>query len=306
MSIFYLIIGLTLLAFSANWLVESAVTISKKMKLSSAVIGFTVVAAGTSMPELATSVFAALDGNSEIALGNVIGSNIFNIVGILGIAGIITPNLINQNSKKIEIPMMMFSFIVILICSINLIISRIEGIMFLIILCFFVYYLIKNSKITHEIVEGHKNQNTLLTSFILIGSLIGLVVGSQFVLTGSIEIGKLLGLSDRVIGLTIVSIGTSLPEIGATVAAAIKGEKEMAVANVVGSNLFNAFGILGITALAQPITVDPKFLSTDLIFMMVAGLILWLLAFVKPTFHKKEGYFLISLTIGYLCYLTLS
>lgn len=305
MDIIYLIIGIALLAISSNYLVESAVTIAKRFNISSAVVGLTIVAAGTSLPELTTSVLAALDGNSAIALGNAVGSNIFNTLGILGISGLITKNIINANSKKIEIPMMIFSYALIVIFALNHNISLIEGLIAVVALIAFLFYSVKNAKVTHEIVEPVKHQSIIISIIVLIISLVGLIFGAQFALEGGIAIGKLLGLSDRVIGLTIVAIGTSLPEIGATVAAAIKGEKEMAVANVVGSNIFNSLGILGVTSIIKPIAVSPVMLTEDLSIMMYSGLLLWVLAYVRPTFAKKEGLVLSLLMIGYLSYLVL-
>lgn len=305
MGIAYLIIGLTILAISSNYLVNSSVTLAKRLKISSAVIGLTIVAMGTSLPELVTSVLAALENKSAIAIGNVVGSNIFNTLGILGIAGLITHNIINANSKKIEIPIMIFSYILMLIFSLNFNISRIEGLILISILVMFTIYSIKNAKITHEIVSGEKHQPLMINLSILLSSLIGLIVGADFALKGGISIGQMLGLSEKVIGLTIVAIGTSLPEIGATITAAIKGEKEMAVANVIGSNLFNSLGILGVTSLIKPIEVSSEMLSQDIVVMMCSGLLLWILAYTRPKFFRIEGSILLILMASYLTYLVI-
>lgn len=303
MPVFLLISGIALLALSSNYLVEAAVTIAKKFKISSAVVGLTIVAAGTSLPELTTSLIAALNQNSDIALGNAVGSNLFNTFGILGLSGLITMNYINANSKKIEIPMMVFSYSLILVFSLNLSISKIEGLIAFIMLVVFMFYSVKNAKVSHEIIEPVKNQKIFISLIVLVVSLIGLMFGADLALKGGIEIGKMIGLSDRVIGLTIVAIGTSLPEIGATITAAIKGEKEMAVANVVGSNIFNSLGILGITSMIKPISVSSAMLGEDLAFMMISGLFLWVLAYVRPSFARKEGVLLSVIMILYIGYL---
>lgn len=176
MDIIYLIVGITILAFCSNYLVEAAVTIAKRFNISSAVVGLTIVAAGTSLPELTTSVIAALDGQSDIALGNVVGSNIFNTLGILGLAGLITKNIINANSKKIEIPMMIFSYALVVIFSLNNTISLLEGIVAVVALTGFMVFSVKNAKVTHEIVDPVKNQSMLISMLVLTISLVGLIL----------------------------------------------------------------------------------------------------------------------------------
>lgn len=297
-------LGLLILGLSAKYLVQSSVTIAQKFKISNAVIGLTVIALGTSFPELITSLIASLKGEGAIAIGNVMGSNIFNILGILGLVGLITQNVINQESRRREIPVMLLSFILFLVFAWDQVISRTEGAILLSGLVLFILYSLKFAPKTptHVTISPRLFFKNF---FILILALAGLIIGADFALQGGIALGHFLGLSERVIGIVIIAIGTSLPEIGASLSAALQGEKEMAVANVVGSNIFNTLGILGATAIVQPIPVSLGALQEDMGVMIGAGILLLIISWNTSIIYRKTGIVFSLLIAAYFSYLIL-
>ncbi len=312
MSVFYIIVGFILLVIGGEFLVRSSVGLSFKLKLSKLIIGMTVVSFATSAPELLVSLQAALSGSPDLALGNVIGSNIANIALVLGITAIISPLMVDKNFYKMNWPVMMvFSIVLYYFLRNDYVLSRIEGAILFIALILFVYIMIAKAK-KDKTVEVDDLDDTLMeTSYskIFIWLSIGgvaLYFGSEFLVSGSKEIATKLGVSERVIGLSIVAIGTSVPELAASVIAALRGEKAISLGNLIGSNIFNIASVLGLTAMIKPIQViDKGVLTIDIFWMLGVAAVLIPLVFIpkKYMISRVKG---LLLLIAYIIFIYLS
>lgn len=314
MDILYLIIGLILIILGANGLTDGAASIAKKMKISSLVIGLTIVGFGTSAPELSVSISSALKGSADIAIGNIVGSNIFNTLFIVGCTAMVAPIVITRNTIRREIPLCILASLVLLICANDVfldhapmnVISSTDG---LILLCFFVIFIgysIAISKNTNE--NTAEIQVKALSwwksiTFIILG-LAALIFGGQIFVNGAIGIARGLGISEAVIGVTIVAVGTSLPELATSVVAAMKKNPEIAIGNIIGSNLFNIFFILGCSATITPLF--PKGISNfDFIWLLASSILLWFfgLFFGKRIIMRFEGIILLLAWVVYTVWL---
>ena len=308
MDILLLIGGLILILIGANGLTDGAASIAKRFNIPSIVIGLTIVAFGTSTPELTVSVSSALKGSSEIAIGNVVGSNIFNVLMIVGCTAVVAPIVITRNTLKKEIPLCILSSVVLLIFAndvflngeTNNVLSTSDG---LILLCFFLIFLSYTFAIASAGNEdsGEIKQIPMWKSVLyIVGGLVGLVLGGQFFVDGASGIARSLGVSESVIGLTLVAGGTSLPELATSVVAALKKNPEMAIGNVVGSNLFNVFFVLGCSASITPMNVG-NITNLDLIVLLASGILLWFfgLFFKKRTISRVEGVILMLCYVAY-------
>jgi len=299
-------IGLLMLYFGAEWLIRGSVTIANKLRISQLVIGLTIVAFGTSTPELSVSVSSAIQGISDIALGNVVGSNIANIGLILGITAIIRPLAVSKLVIKKEVPIMIGVAVLLVAISFDGAISVEEGIILAIGIVVFTVFSYKTSKKeTSDIVNisaglDLAKKHIVSKSIVLIGIGIALLtLGSFLTVENAVSIAKTIGVSERVIGLTLVAIGTSLPELVTSIVAAIRGHSDLSIGNIVGSNVFNILAIVGISATIVGISV-----SEDMFFdyYIMIGFSLVLLPIMRSGFviSKKEGYGLLA---GYLVYL---
>jgi cation:H+ antiporter len=292
MSLLWVILGLILLVIGGEFLVRSSVALSFKFNISKLVIGMTVVSFATSAPELLVSLQAALDGSSDIALGNVIGSNIANIGLVLGITAIISPLAIDKSFYKLNWPMMMLiSVVLYFMLSSGNVLDFKEGLALFISLVIFLYILIKKSKSeATEVVEDiddalMETSNFKVVLWLIIGGA-ALYFGSEWLVFGAKEMALSLGVSERVISVTMVAIGTSVPELAASVIAALKKEKAISLGNLIGSNIFNIASVLGLTAMIQPISVDnPQILSSDIFWMMAFSAVLIPLVFIPKGFE---------------------
>lgn len=297
MSILYILIGLALLVVGGEFLVRSSVALSFKLKLSKMVIGLTVVSFATSLPELLVSLQAALNGFSDIALGNVIGSNIANIGLVLGITAIISPLVVDRDFYKFNWPvMMLFSFLLYFFLGSGGNLSRLEGFALLITMFIYLFFLIRHARRSHVEVEGideslSKISNFKIGAWLIIGGF-ALWAGSELLVSGAVDLAGLLGVSERVISITIIAIGTSVPELAASVIAALKQEKALSMGNLIGSNIFNIASVLGITSIIQPIYLNSAAILTNDIFWMIGfAFILIPLAFIpkKFIFNRYKG-----------------
>lgn len=312
MSILFILLGLTLLVVGGEFLVRSSIAISLKLNLSRMVIGLTVVSFATSAPELLVSLQAALNGFSDISLGNVIGSNIANIGLVLGITAIITPLLIDKDFYKFNWPVMMvFSFLLYFFLSSERMLSRFEGGVLVMGIMLYLFLLIrrarKNPGIPVEEVDPNLKvaSNFKMVLWLLIGG-VALYFGSELLVTGAVDLATALGVSERVISVTMIAVGTSVPELAASVIAALKKEKALSLGNLIGSNIFNIASVLGITALIQPIAVkSDAILSSDIFWMMSIAFILVPLAFLPKKFSlgRVKG---IVLFVGYVIFVSLA
>lgn len=270
-------LGFALLTGGGELLVRGAVGLARLARLSTAVIGLTVVALGTSMPELAVSLLAALEGRSDLAIGNVVGSNIFNVAVIVGLSAVILPLAVHMTAVKIEWPFMITVSFLVLLLARDGAIDRTEGTFLVVALIAFTAYMVRASRrevsaaeerefaesLEGKTIRSATRDLTVQTGLLVIGIAL-LVGGARILVLGAIELAELAGWSNRVIGLTIVAAGTSLPELATSVVAARRGQSDIALANVIGSNIFNLLGILGVVALVTPQTVHPDIIRSDL------------------------------------------
>ena len=286
---------------------KSSVALSLKFALSRMVIGMTVVSFATSAPELIVSIQAALTGHSDISLGNVIGSNIANLGFVLSIVVLITTININKTFYTTDWPMMIFSSIIFsIMIYYDSKISSFEGLILFIFLIVFIVYLI-NRKNSTDFVEDSSDEfqelsNIKIIFFLLIGGF-SLWLGSDLLVKGSVNLAERIGISDRVIAITIVSIGTSIPELSASLVAIYKNEKAISLGNLIGSNIFNIMAVMGITAMIKPIKViENGIITNDLIWMLIISFIILPLVFIKPKMKlgKLSGVILISIYLAFI------
>lgn len=306
-DIILLLIGLVVLIYGANFLVDGGSALAHRLKVSNMVIGLTVVAFGTSTPELVVNVVSSMDGSSALALGNVLGSNIFNILAILGVTALIVPLGVKKMTTWVEIPLAVLAAVLVLL-FINGdpagTITRAEGIC---LLCFFVIFLVYTLMLAKFGVAGDgeeieiKNYSVGKSVLFILLGLVGLIGGGRLLVNGAVSIAQSMGISERIIGLTIVSIGTSLPELATSIIAARKKNADMAIGNVVGSNIFNTFLILGASATITPLQV-PQGSLLDLIVNIVAAGLLFLFIFTGRgrKISRWEGGILLVIYIVYL------
>lgn len=308
--------GLILTVYGANWLVDGASSLAKKMNISNLVIGLTVVALGTSMPEFVVSFISSLNGNTDIAVGNVVGSNIVNILLILGISSMVYPITVQHSTVWKEIPFTLLAALVLFFMANDFLIdgaddsfvSRTDG---LILLCFFlifIYYSFetsKNATETEQLVV--KIFPVWKSTLLLVLGISGLVAGGKLLVTGAVDIARVLGISEAVIGLTVVSVGTSVPELATSVVAAMKKNSDIAMGNVVGSNIFNVFFILGTSATVAPLRFNPS-MNSDLIICIVASLFLFGFMFTgqKSKISRTEGLLFTLAYVAYTVYLVIT
>jgi cation:H+ antiporter len=302
MSIFYVIVGLILLVIGGEFLVRSSIGLSFKLHISKMVIGMTVVSFATSAPELLVSLQAALAGSPAIAINNVIGSNIANIGLVLGITAIIGPIAVSKDFYKFNWPvMMLFSIVLYYFLWNDTVLSQLEGILLLVGLVVFLFVLIRNAR-KEEVVSEEIDDALAIVGYgkIVIWLIIGgvaLYFGSDLLVDGAKEIAKSVGVSEGVISITMIAIGTSVPELAASVIAAIKGEKAISLGNLIGSNIFNIASVLGLTALIKEIQIpidEPQILARDIFWMLGFSAILIPLVFIKKRFilSRFKGVFL--------------
>jgi len=305
--IIYIIAGLIMLFAGAEGLIRGSSSLALRVGITPLVVGLTVVAFGTSSPELVVSLKAALEGNGDISLGNIIGSNIANIALILGVSALIKPMKVQAQVVRREIPIMIFVTLLLVLFLLDNEIRMIEGIVFFIgILLYSVasIFLAKKEKSREakdEFIEGvvHKPLKIWIAILFIFFGLVLLFYGSNIFLEASVEIAKIFGMSQAVIGLTIIAVGTSLPELVTSAVAAYKNESDIAIGNVVGSNVYNILFILGITAIIIPVSAR-GITSIDIIIMLLAAIVILPMAWSKFTLNRTEGVFLL---IGYAVYI---
>lgn len=307
-QILFILLGFVLLIKGADILVNGSSAIAKKLRISEIVIGLTIVSIGTSMPELFVSTTSALQGASDISVGNVIGSNICNLLLILGLSSLIHPVKFHKQTKLIENPMsIILTLIFVLMCNINQDISRIEGIILLIFFIAFLIYTIvigkktKDEAILEISLEEAKKISVVKNLVLIILGIAGLKIGGDLVVENAKLVAIVLNISEKIIGLTIVAIGTSLPELVTSLTAAIKGESDIAIGNIIGSNIFNLLFIIGVSAVITPITYNISY-NFDVIILFVAMILMCIFPFIKPKDEMSRSNGLIY-TLIYIIYM---
>ena len=311
LQIFIFVAGLALLIKGADWLVDGASALAKKYKVSDLAIGLTIVAFGTSAPELVVNSIASFQGHQDIVFGNIIGSNNFNLFMILGVAGLISPLLVQSSTVWKEIPISFVAVFSLYILANNFndpassILSRIDGIILLVLFFLFLYYVYKQLKTEHGTKEKHGKTLSLLKIWIfIISGLSGLVIGGKLVISSAIEMAITWGISEKVIGLTIIAVGTSLPELATSVVATLKRNNDIAVGNVIGSNIFNIFFILAISSLIKPVYYDVGF-NKDIYLLAGGTFFLFAAMFIghKKKLQRWQAGILLTIYIIYTVYL---
>lgn len=301
-GIIFLIIGSAMLFYGAEFIVKGGSQLARYFGLSPIVIGLTVVAFGTSLPELVVSIVAAIGGSSPIAIGNVVGSNIANVGLVLGISSLIFPIKINLSQIKNDLIIYIFVCLMFSAFCMNGSISRQEGlILFLSVLIYTWYSFYYSSSKNNDEDVNDKNPSNLRMLFILIISGITLLsFGANLFVKGAIDIARYFGISEIVIGMTIVALGTSLPELATSVIASFRKEHAISIGNIVGSNLFNLLSVIGIVSLVSPIESPKEILFFEIPYMIIYGLILFPIGMLKQPIHRLTAAFLL---IGYLLFI---
>ncbi|MBU1244246.1 calcium/sodium antiporter [Myxococcota bacterium] len=304
-----LIAGFLLLTHGANWLITGGSTLALRIGISTTVVGLTVMAFGTSMPELTVNVSSALSGNTGIALGNILGSNIANIALILGITAMISPMAVAEDFLGRDFLWMTGAAVLLFVAMLDGTLSFPEGAVFLALGIGYTWHLIAGSRKEERQDPGEahgKGRGLLINGGLVVLGLVALVAGGKLCVDSAVSFARFFGMSERVIGLTVVAVGTSMPEFAASLAAALKGRAEMAIGNIIGSNIFNILIILGITAMVHPIhvAVDARYF-VDMSVMLGVTLLLWPLMRTGMTLVRLEGALLFSIYSGYIAYLLL-
>jgi cation:H+ antiporter len=321
MNVLLFLGGLALLVVGANLLVRGASKLALSFGISPLVVGLTVVAFGTSAPEMAVAVGAVLNGQTAIALGNVVGSNIFNVLFILGVSALITPLVVNVQLIRQEVPIMIGVSLLLFVLVLDKRLGMFDGALLLTLMVAYMVFLIvqsrretqaANEEYAQEVKRaevGAWDASWPVQLLLVAAGLAALVFGSQWLVTASVAFAKALGVSDVVIGLTIVAAGTSMPEVAASIAAAIKGERDIAVGNVVGSNLFNILGCIGLSSLAAGVAglaVPPSVLSFDIWVMLAVALACLPVFITGREIARWEGSVFVGYYLAYVGYLILA
>lgn len=307
-SFFFIIIGFILLIVSADVLVDGASGVAKRFHIPEIIIGLTIVSIGTSMPELFVSVTSALEGYSDMAIGNIIGSNLSNLLLILGLSAIIKPVIFQKETRFYEIPMcLFFTGIFMMFCNTQNTISRMEAIILLILFIMFLGYTIwMGKRESGNNVEDNKKYNTIKNIIYIVLGIIGLKVGGDLTVNNAVNVANHFNISEKIISLTILAIGTSLPELVTSVTAAIKGNSDIAIGNIIGSNIFNILLIIGVSAIIKPIIYNVTY-NFDLIILLVSTIILALFPIIPPKnkMSRANGVIYFLMYVVYLVVLIL-
>lgn len=317
----YLIAGLVLLVAGAEVLVRGAAKLAAQFGIPPLIVGLTVVAFGTSAPETAVSVQAALNGSGDIAIGNVVGSNIANVLFILGLTALIAPLIVSRQLIRLDVPIMIGASLVTYALAWDGTLSRVDGAVLFVSIIGYTLFLIKSSRRANpgtaandEFVKEFARQahpkpySSLINAGLVIFGLILLVVGSKFLVEGAVSLARALGLSELVIGLTVIAVGTSLPELATSILAAVRGQRDIAVGNIVGSNIFNLLCVLGLSALVAPqaVAVADNALAFDFPVMIAVALACLPIFFTGYSISRWEGLLFLAYYIAYTAYLVMA
>ena len=307
--------GFLLLYFGAEWLVKGSSSLAHSLGITPIVIGLTVVAFGTSAPELVVSLISSIQAKSMIAVGNVVGSNICNIALVLGLSAVFNPIKCDPSMVRRDIPIMLAISIYLLLLTFNSTLGRIEGATLftgIILYTFFNYYLTKKETTKAADIESELEEIGFIGSrpkqvLLIAVGIAGVVIGAQIVVDSAVKIMTILGVSEKFIGLTIVAFGTSLPELATSVVAALRGEMDISIGNLVGSNVFNIMSVLGIASLVRPIPIPGGFFESglwiDYMVMIFVSFLPWLMMRKDFTINRRDGFVLLACYVGYLTYL---
>jgi len=294
-NILLLVLGFALLVKGADFLVDGASSLARKLKISALVVGLTIVAFGTSAPELVVNIFASIRGTADIAIGNILGSNIVNILFILGLAAVVYPLSVKKGTVWKEIPLALLAIILVALMANDAMIdgglssalTRIDGLVLIAFFIIFIYYTFGIAKVQESEKYDIKVYSLPRSCFMILGGLVGLTIGGKMIVDSAVAVARALAVSEALIGLTIVAVGTSLPELATSITAAFKKNSDIAVGNIVGSNIFNLFFILGISAIIAPLPLSLT-LNFDILVLIITTFLLFCFMFVgKRHFLKR-------------------
>ena len=300
LDIVIIIIGVAMVLKGADFLTEGAAALARRVNIPEIVIGLTIVAAGTSAPELFVSLVSALKGTPDLAVGNVVGSNTMNCMLIVGCAAMVAPMTISRSTVKKDIPFAVGASVLLMLLALNSFLGRFDGILLLAGFVSFMVYSLRQAKNGQgDAPTEEKQQNPWMSALFIVLGLVGLVIGSNLFVDHASNLALALGISEGVVGLTVVAGGTSLPELATSVVAARKGQSAIAIGNVIGSNVFNILLILGLTATISPLQIE-GITTIDMAVMLISVTLVWLFSFTRYTVERWEGAALVG---GYLVYL---
>ena len=304
LSVLWLLVGFVLLIKGADFFVDGSSSIAKIMKVPSVVIGLTIVAMGTSAPEAAVSITAGISGSNEIAISNVVGSNIFNMLVVVGVCALIKPFALDKTILKRDFPVNIAASVILLIMMVlGSALGLIDGVILLVLMALYITWLVVSAiRNREQSSEEIKTLSPVLSVIYIIGGLAAVIFGGDLVVDNATVLAKAMGWSETFIGLTIIAIGTSLPELVTSIVASKKGENGLALGNVVGSNIFNIMLILGLSSSLSPIAVDSRAII-NVVFLLVMTILMFLLCVIRKKLTRVEGAIMVSLYAAYTGYL---
>ena len=311
-QIFILLAGLLLILFGANWLVDGSSSVAKRFGISEFVIGLTIVGIGTSTPEMVVSFLSSLQGKADMAIGNIVGSNIFNTMMILGVTAMISPLVITRSNLKKDIPLNIIVTIILIVLGMNFTLfgqgkdqlCRIDGAILLAIFVWYLWSSFKSDTTDEEEGEGIKEYSILMSVILIIGGLAALIFGGRLFVNSATELAKMFGVSDKFIAITIMAAGTSMPELATCVVAALKGRGQLALGNILGSNISNILLILGGAALINPLSFSGMtYVDLGAVLLCSVFILASAYLFKKKQLDRFEGIILILMEAGYMWYL---
>ena len=302
MDVVLIVVGVALVLFGADRLTEGASALARRMNVPEIIIGLTIVAAGTSAPELFVSLVSALKGTPDLAVGNVVGSNTMNAMLIVGCAAMVAPMTISRSTVKKDIPFSVGASVLLILLAVDSFLGRVDGIILLLGFAAFMAYTLMQAK-TGSTDEVQAETSPVWKNIVyLVGGLLGLVLGSNLFVDSASSVAYALNISEGVVGLTVVAGGTSLPELATSVVAARKGQSAIAIGNVIGSNVFNILLILGLTATISPMEIE-GITTIDMAVMLISVALVWMFSFTRYTVERWEGAVLVGGYLVYLCWL---
>jgi cation:H+ antiporter len=305
-------VGMVLLIKGADWFVEGASSIAKAMKIPSLVIGLTLVSIGTSMPEFSVSLTSSIKGLNDMSFGNIIGSNIFNTFVVIGVSAILTPLVVSKQMKKYDLPILMGIYLLLMLFSFvtsPLVINLLESIIiFSLTIAYTAFLIIRSKKEMKEEKEEVKKKRKWYINLLLVAiGLAGIILGGNIVVDNASKFAYAIGMSELLVGLTIVAVGTSLPELVTSIVAAKKGENDIAVGNAIGSCIFNVILILGFCSILEPYVVDVSNLNTliDVIVMLISAIVVFLFSLKSKKINRWQGIVMVLIYVAYFTYIVL-
>ena len=302
LDVVLIVVGVALVLFGADRLTEGASALARRMNVPEIIIGLTIVAAGTSAPELFVSLVSALKGTPDLAVGNVVGSNTMNAMLIVGCAAMVAPMTISRSTVKKDIPFSVGASVLLILLAVDSFLGRVDGIILLLGFAVFMAYTLMQAK-TGSTDEVQAETSPVWRNIVyLVGGLLGLVLGSNLFVDSASSVAYALDISEGVVGLTVVAGGTSLPELATSVVAARKGQSAIAIGNVIGSNVFNILLILGLTATISPMEIE-GITTIDMAVMLISVALVWMFSFTRYTVERWEGAVLVGGYLVYLCWL---